>query len=182
MKNSIVCKYLKLEFIEVTPDNFKNVYNDNKQLPVAGTIKFFKTSVPDLTENSPAPSRSPFTPEYSCGEDNNRCDIKGETDKQAQVTVSLTIFNKIEVEQDGGAIHLVNTALMCENVQFDRCKSKTGGGGGIYLNNSIDKKSEVKLENLQFKDCKALYGGGVYVYSSSENDSSQCFSLNIQMK
>lgn len=171
--NPIVCKHLKLQFVEVTPDN--GMLKDGKQHPSTGGITFYKTTIPAATPVPPAtavppkatPARTPFPPAYSCGEGNNRCDIKNNDDKPAHVSVGLTNFTNLKSDDDGGAIHLINSALECENVKFESCIAQKGGGGGVYIDNSVESNNDVRLDNLNFVNCKALYGGAVYIRASS---------------
>ena len=172
----VVCKQMRLEIVEVTPDNW--AFKDGKQHPSLGDLVFLKTEIPAATQVPqatqapplPTPARTAFPPVYSCGDSNNRCDIKGEEDKPAHVSISLTDFNKVTFNEDGGAIHLIDSTLDCENVKFNGCQSNSGGGGGIFVDNkNVVKAGEIRLESLQFTGCKALYGGGVYVCSSSES-------------
>ena len=149
--------------------------NDGKQHPSAGGITFLKTDIPKETAVPPAttepptptPARTPFPPAYSCGENNIRCDIKNENEKPTHVSVGLTNFTNLKSNDDGGAIHLINSALECENVKFEKCEANAGGGGGVYIMNDAESNSDVRLDNLNFVNCKALYGGAVFVQTSS---------------
>ena len=80
------------------------------------------------------------------------------------IVVNITEFNDIKYEGDyGGAIHVTNYGLKCDNIKFHNCTSVTAGGG-IYLKNSKDVDLGVNFEGLNFDECKANYGGVIYIY------------------
>lgn len=83
-----------------------------------------------------------------------------------KVTVSVSEISS-KVNDDGGAIHIVNCALECTNTKFNTCKSPSGAGGGIYIKNTKGSENNANLIGLTFNKCEAEYGGAVYVYSNS---------------
>ena len=49
--------------------------------------------------------------------------------------------------------------------KFINCISLNGGGGAIYINNSIEVQNDIIFNNLTFRNCKATFGGAVVIYS-----------------
>lgn len=85
------------------------------------------------------------------------------------ITVKMSNFTSIE-NDDGGAIHIKNCGLKTEGTVFTDCISGKGGGGAIYVQNSLSSLNTVNLKGLTFIRCSAEYGGGAYIYTSSESN------------
>lgn len=54
-----------------------------------------------------------------------------------------------------------------------------GGGGAIFINNSIDAKNDIFFNNLTFESCEATYGGAVVIYSISDLSDVTIFQSNF---
>ncbi|KAK8838186.1 hypothetical protein M9Y10_035604 [Tritrichomonas musculus] len=87
--------------------------------------------------------------------------------KQVLVQIKVSNFTGITYETDGGAIHVVNGGLQCEKIFFKDCKSFSGAGGAIFLDNTYQFDNEITLDHLDFTQCEASYGGAVYIYASA---------------
>ena len=86
----IICNQMKIEFVEVTSDNF--FIEDNKPHPSVGGMSFLKTEVPETT---PIPPQTPLpkTPAaFLCSENNYRCDIKNEEYRPTHASISIPNF------------------------------------------------------------------------------------------
>lgn len=83
------------------------------------------------------------------------------------ISVNFTDFKK---DGDGSCIHLINSGIYANQTCFIDCEStsKTGGGGAIFINNSLSINHNVTFIDLYFLRCKAAYGGAVFLYSSSD--------------
>lgn len=95
------------------------------------------------------------------------CSYEGTPDHQVVITINSTSFTSVSNEEDGGAIKLTNAGIVCENITFDRCNSKSGGGGSIYINNDISQNNDIIINNVSFSNCKAKFGGAVFVHTES---------------
>ena len=86
----------------------------------------------------------------------------------AHVNIILSEFNNFTHDNNGGAVHMINTGLTIIDAKFDQCESKSAGGGGIYIYNDIEIPNKIILQKLNFNECKAVFGGAIYIYSSNE--------------
>lgn len=103
---------------------------------------------------------------------NDRCSYNGNgRDTTLFVDVIKTKFVGFHQTQSGGALHITNCGVKCKNAQFRDCQANPGGGGAIYIKNTISLSNNVDLENLNFVECQAVFGGAIYVYSDSERNS-----------
>ncbi|KAK8840069.1 hypothetical protein M9Y10_031004 [Tritrichomonas musculus] len=109
---------------------------------------------------------------YTENQDRTRVEkvLDPEHDLLRSVTVNVAVsqFEGIK-NDDGGAIHLKNCGITCDKTIFSQCESEKGGGGGIYIHNSVNIINSVNLNELSFDTCKADYGGAIYIYSSDES-------------
>lgn len=71
-------------------------------------------------------------------------------------------------EQNGGAIHLINCGIHCNDTNFIDCVSSYGAGGGIYINSTLSLTNNATFENVLFLRCKVSYGGGAFIYAKSD--------------
>lgn len=85
------------------------------------------------------------------------------------IVVKISHFYNIHSTKDGGAIHITNAGITCNNTLFENCTT-TLAGGGIYLKNEFDTSNVAALFDNNFTDCKAAYGGGIYVFSSNRKN------------
>ncbi|KAK8837937.1 hypothetical protein M9Y10_035879 [Tritrichomonas musculus] len=131
---------------------------------------------------TPPPTSTPTaTPEATPEDyiiDDNRIDIcdftnkkqcnvtNQELDKHILVKVLVANFTGYKDDDEGGAIHIINGGIRCNNSVFNSCESKKAGGA-IYIHNSFDYSYVLDLENLNFNECSADYGGAVYMHSRS---------------
>ena len=88
----------------------------------------------------------------------------------SHVFIKRTEFNEYYHEDNGGAIHMINSGLTCNDASFETCYTTGGGGGGIYIYNEYELTNNITLKNLTFKICSAVFGGAIYIYSISENN------------
>lgn len=93
----------------------------------------------------------------------HRCYADNKEDKKVFVQVLVTNFTDFINESDGGAIYINNCGFECSKTSFTNCVSSSGGGGGIYIQNSLELKNSIALSNLVFTECKALYGAAIFV-------------------
>lgn len=124
---------------------------------------------------SPSPSASPEqTPKDFILDDDNcnfekniRCNVTiTEEEKHVIVKVNVTNFSGYKHDENGGAIHIINGGIYCNNSEFNSCESGKAGGA-IYIHNVFEYSYGLNLENLDFNNCQADYGGAVYIYSKS---------------
>lgn len=92
--------------------------------------------------------------------------VSKDDSRNVSVTVKKTNFIGIE-NTDGGAVHIVNCGLKIDGTVFTECKSKSGGGGAVFVENSRASLNDILFKGLSFIQCSADYGGGAYIYSSS---------------
>ena len=159
----LVCDKIRIEIIDCTPEGTKS---NGALKPLCVNLFLIEDSfgVP-LPTSTPFPTPSPLPQEITCSH-NNRCEAEGTEEKQVNVDISFSDFNDLENQGDGGAIHLVNTEFKIDNLKITNCKSLTGGGGGVYINNEVKGNFNGHLENIKFTDCSAQYGGAVYIHST----------------
>ncbi|KAK8836594.1 hypothetical protein M9Y10_037528 [Tritrichomonas musculus] len=167
----IWCDKIKIEFTEVTLD----IFFGNDYTAAAGEIYFISASVLVPTSTpTPLPTATEAPPEPIIIEDKN-CDSDGRYEKivdnheAVMVTIKVSNFTKVTNPKSGGAIHLENSGIQCENIDFKECETSEAGGA-IYIDNTYDFKNIINLEGINFIDCSAKYGGAVYVYSSSKKN------------
>lgn len=98
----------------------------------------------------------------------NLCRSSNSDGKDVYIQVISSTFNDFKNESDGGVFHNLNCFFTCIRCKFNNCVSVNGGGGAIYIKNSLQNEYNVLIENDAFDGCKAPYGGAVYVYSNSE--------------
>lgn len=90
--------------------------------------------------------------------------------KKVSIEIKVSNFTGINHERKGGAIHIINSGLQCEEVKFKECMSFEGAGGAIHVKNTFDFPNTITLDHLEFHNCEAQYGGAVYIYSNSVNN------------
>lgn len=88
------------------------------------------------------------------------------------VTVLVTNFTNFKHAENGGAIHIINGGIYCNQSSFDICESENAGGA-LYVHNDFDYGYTLDLLNLSFSKCAAQYGGAAYIYSSSPKSSAR---------
>lgn len=96
------------------------------------------------------------------------CRRSGSLEKDVFITVSGSQFSDMSNTTDGGVLNNQECFFTCVRSSFTNCQSTNGGGGAIYVKNSIENGYDILIEKVDFKNCKAFYGGAVYVYSSNE--------------
>lgn len=107
------------------------------------------------------------------------CYFTNSQDTTVIVKVLLSNFTDFIEKDSGASIRIINGGFNCMNATFNHCISTEGGGGAIYIKNSIDLSNEVLFENSSFIKCQALLGGAVYIYFSSENKNINIRSCNF---
>lgn len=88
-----------------------------------------------------------------CG-NNSRCDLSGEEGAQTYELKELINYNYNEIIpvetnfKNGGAIHLINYQLKCQDCHFTGCKAEQGGGGAIFIvaNNEPESQTSFTIE------------------------------------
>ena len=99
----------------------------------------------------------------------NRCEYEGSEDHKVTVEITRSNFTDFHENEDGGAIRVKNCEVRCNGTLFLNCSSGIGGGGGIYINNTINTEINIDLINLTFIQCHAIYGGAVFIRSIHES-------------
>lgn len=158
-KTPLNCRRLKLEFADVTPNLF---FAQGAKLASASLLQFLNEppSPPPLPELGGSIELSP----EQC---NNKyqCRINITNDKQYNIIIRGSTFSGYRnTEANGGAISLVNTGSIMENVEYRQCESSFGGGA-IFYQNKLEQENNFVLRNINFYNCKAVFGGGAYIYS-----------------
>lgn len=96
----------------------------------------------------------------------DRCDYESKTGNKVIVEIFKTNFSDYKSESDGGAIHIVDGELDCNQIEFNKCQStNNGAGGAIFVDNSKDHQNNINLDHLTFTGCRAGYGGAIYFQS-----------------
>ena len=160
--------------------------NANMQFDAGRTVSNINCIAP--ATQTPPPSKSPratMTPastptpeptpqiihlnENNCSTNGARCEEIIEDEVSVHVFIEVSKFNNFDqTNEDGGAIHLIDCCLTCNDTPFNNCQAKRGGGGAIYIKNNLNLKNNVTLTLLTFENCKAYYGGAVYIYCGSK--------------
>ena len=100
---------------------------------------------------------------------NRRCDFSDFSGNKTTIKIICSNFTDYIEKDDGAAIRINNCDFECNKTQFINCSSINGGGGAIYINNSlIDNDHNITLEYLDFIRCKSNYGGAVFIFSPSD--------------
>ncbi|KAK8865060.1 hypothetical protein M9Y10_010590 [Tritrichomonas musculus] len=159
----IWCDKIKLEFTEVTLD----IFFGNQYTAATAQIYFLtpQTEVPLPTEK---PVDSVIIEETDCNDEGRYKKVVTEF-RPVMVEIRVSNFTSVNANENGGAIHLENTGIQCENVAFDNCESNEVGGA-VYIDNVFDYTNQISIENSNFNNCRAKYGGAVYLYSSSRKN------------
>ena len=98
----------------------------------------------------------------------DKCDYTEKEVKYAYIYVLLAKFTKqINNDDNGGAVHIIDCGIQCNDTCFIDCISPSGCGGAIYVNNSFNMINNATFVNVLFLRCKALAGGAVFVYEKS---------------
>ena len=85
------------------------------------------------------------------------------------IYVLATNFSNYKKEgKNGGAVHLINCGIHCNDANFIDCVSLSGAGGGMLINSTLDMTNNATFSNVLFLRCKALYGGAVFIYTDSD--------------
>lgn len=86
------------------------------------------------------------------------------------IIVMVSKFINITSRKDGGAIHIQNAGIICNETLFENCSSLEGGGGALYLLNKYNNTNIATLIQDKVHLCEAQYGGGFYIYSNNWNN------------
>ena len=78
-------------------------------------------------------------------------------DSRVLIYIIISRFINITSEKDGGAIHIKNAGLICNNTLFKNCSSLKGA---IYYSNVYNNSNVVTLIGNEVTLCEAQYGGG----------------------
>lgn len=65
---------------------------------------------------------------------------------------------------------MINCGFKCSQTPFINCTADNGGGGAIYIKNTIDVKNEINFELIDFIENGAIYGGAIYLYIESRTN------------
>lgn len=101
-----------------------------------------------------------------------RCKHSG-TGKTVFIQISNSKFNNFEISEDGAALQLTNCGFDCTETTFQNCHTTTGGGGAVYIKNTIELDHNVVITKTNFISCKAYYGGAVCILVGSEKNEVQ---------
>lgn len=96
-----------------------------------------------------------------------RCNFTS-SNQNTIVYIYNTLFSDFTENNGGGAIRLLNCALLCIGSNFTNCSSMSSCGGAVYLRNDDDLGMNITFESGNFFNCIALYVGACYIYISSE--------------
>lgn len=115
----------------------------------------------------------------------NDCEYVDTDGGNVYIIVISTNFTDFQKDGDGSCIYLVNCGILANQTCFIDCEStsKTGGGGAIFINNTLNIGHNVTFIDLLFLRCRAYYGGAVFLQSSSEKSINlihRCRFLNNQ--
>ena len=100
----------------------------------------------------------------------DRCNYTVWQDRNVLLDIKISIFaNRKQECLDGGAVYIINSAVLCQDNMFINCSS-TEGGGAIYIKNSADLLNNVTFNNVSFINNQASYGGAIYIYSSYDHN------------
>ena len=110
----------------------------------------------------------------------NNCDYSQYESNKVLIRVITTNFTGYQKDGDGSAIRLINCGFIVNKTCFIDCisTSPVGGGGAIFINNSMDVEYNNTFIDILFLRCKAAYGGAVFIYSDS--DICYCYFLRCQ--
>lgn len=98
-----------------------------------------------------------------------RCQLVNQGNSPEHVNIEISKFENFDNNDNGGAVYLVNTALTCIGTTYSNCKSRSAGGGAIFLFNDFQSATDTTtFERVTIKSCSAVFGGAAYVYLSSE--------------
>lgn len=124
-------------------------------------------------QNSDAPKDDiVFDSADSCKDSaSKRCQTVNKDNVYEHVSIEISKFENFDNDDNGGAVYLVNTGVTCIGSTYSNCKSKSAGGGAIFLFNDIkDIVNYAKFEGITVNSCSAVFGGAAYVYSSSDKN------------
>lgn len=104
----------------------------------------------------------------SCKEtDAKHCQTINDEDTYKHVVIEVTKFTDFKSSDNGGAVYLVNTGVLCVDATYSRCSStEKGGGGAIFLYNN---ENDIDFIGVKINSCSAAFGGGAYVYSKCKD-------------
>lgn len=155
------------------------IYKTDKEIQL---VNFFYTIYPYARVPPPTPTPTPeATPQpgtkpteivvstVSSLPTDRRFEKEVDDFKSIKVSIYISEFKNVYHNDKGGAIHIVNGGLSCEETKFTHCQSSNGAGGAIYLSNDYNYQNSFNLNELVFTDCKAQYGGCIYLYHVSSN-------------
>lgn len=156
----IDCIKLKLEFESVQP---KVSQESSVKIAAVSEIVLLNETGPPFT----LPDEGDVQVEsYKCNQ-KYRCDVSIINNKNYNAIIKSSHFSDYKNTENGGAIKLSNCVCDIDSVIFSDCSSEKGGGG-IYISDSYQFNSIIKIANSNFVNCKAKFGGAIYVYSKYE--------------
>lgn len=135
------------------------------------------SATPPMT---PSPSMTPLPTEPEKIPDptyieNKDCDTDGRVERvinqtePIMLTINVSLFENIDHNDDGGAIHVINAGIQCDGNIFRQCTS-TKAGGAIYVKNDYDFLNQLTFVNLEINKCTAEYGGGIFISTTSNKN------------
>lgn len=161
----------------ITSSNKENILDENFKGNQEAELDFDFDKDFQATPSIP---QDQITPETSCSSFNfddmnptvinNRCVNDGKNDDTTFVDIIRSEFDHFTEKESGGAVHITNCGLKCKSATFKNCESSGGGGGAMYIKNTVQLSNNVDLEKLTFSGCKANFGGAIYAYSESEKN------------
>lgn len=155
---------------------FSKTNQFSKTNPFSKSVEFSMTDAFSQSKTLIIPTQTPLpTNEPSCILEKNddsfvldRCEYIEEKDATIHIRIIRTNFEDFVNESHGGAIYCINCGFDCKGANFTNCVSNNGGGGAIYIKNSLNLAFNITFQDNFFIQCRANYGGAVYIYCDSQ--------------
>lgn len=166
----IECDKIKLEFTGITN---QTIIGDSKNAVICEFL-FIHPQIEATKSMSllPTPTDMPIltpTPIHTVEacKVGSHCEYEGSENNSVLVVIETSNFSRVENNENGGAVYVKNAGLTCNDITFDGCNSKQGGGGGLFIKNDIEQASEISIKNVSFANCRANFGGAAFIESTS---------------
>ena len=151
-----------------------NLYTDPPASPEPTQSPSPHPSVTPEPSQTPLPTEPEKVPDPTIikeenRDENRRVDRIINQTESVMLKIEVSLFEKINHPDDGGAIHVINAGIQCNGNHFDQCTS-TKAGGAIYVNNDYDFLTLLSFEHLEIKNCVAQCGGGIFIRTTSNKN------------